>query len=67
MIAVLEDDVQYLSISDIMEGYGLRKSYVYKLACIHQWRRVYDDNRGVGKPYARYHMGDVAEVLGSYV
>jgi hypothetical protein len=62
-----DEDVRYLSVSDIMEVYGLRKSYVYKLACIHKWRRIYGDRAASGRPYARYHIDDIDKVLGSDV
>lgn len=62
-----ETDAEYLSVSDIMECYGLRRSYIYKLACNHKWRRVYDVVAGGGRPYVRYHVDDIDKVLGQDV
>lgn len=41
-----------------MHCYGVRKSYVYKLACIHEWRRV-----KVGTS-VKYFIDDIDKVLG---
>lgn len=52
----------YMTVLEIMEEYGIRKSYVYKLACVHNWRRMYEP--GTHKPYVRYYRDDIAIVLG---
>jgi len=55
-----------LSVLQIIERYGVRKSYIYKLACNHDWRRVYE-RVSSGKPYVKYHEEDVHDVLGRSV
>lgn len=49
-----------------MAVYGIRRSYVYKLACVHDWRRVYGEMFS-GKPYVKYHIDDIDKVLGEDV
>lgn len=53
-----DDKVRYLSVADICALYGVRKSYVYKLACVHSWRRVKVSTS------VRYHIEDIDDALG---
>lgn len=45
-----------------MALYGLKRSYVYKRACVDGWRRIYDER--TGRPYVKYHIDDIDESLG---
>lgn len=50
--------VQLLNVAEIAQVYGKKRSYVYRLACLHGWQRV-----RLGRE-VYYDLRDVDQVLG---
>jgi hypothetical protein len=53
-------ETAWMTVEQVAARYGIKRGYVYRLACLHPWQRRRDRDRRV-----RYRAADVDAVLGS--